>query len=120
MAEAPSSVLDAVLGPDFEWAALVKAEVVRVPPPASGPILMIVSGLILLAAAAGDLGPIGVPIGLLTIAVAVGWWIRKKPTYQLCLTTRNGESVPLESRSREEVDRLAAAIQTEVASRQAP
>jgi len=117
VAEATSSPLDAALGPDFEWAAIVKTEVVRVPPPASGPILLIVSGLILLAAAAGNLGPIGVPLGLLTIAFAIGWWIWKKPTYQLRLATRGGESVPFESKSREEVDRLAAAIQSEAARR---
>lgn len=117
MAEATSSPLDAVLGPDFEWAALAKAEVVRVPPPASGPILLIVSGLILLAAAAGNLGPIGVPLGLVTIAFAVGWWIWKKPTYQLRLRMRTGESVPFESKSREEADRLASEIRAEVAKR---
>jgi hypothetical protein len=117
VAEDESPSLEAVLGPDFEWSALVEAEVVRVPPPASGPILLIVSGLILLAAAAGNLGPIGVPLGLLTIAFAIGWWIWKKPTYQLRLATRGGESVPFESKSREEADRLAVAIQKEAASR---
>lgn len=105
-----STGVDAALGPDFDWAALEKTEIVRVPPPANGPILMIVVGLVVLAASAGDLGLAGVPVGLVIIAVAIGWWVWKKPSWQLRLTTGSRESVPFESVSREEVEGLASAI----------
>ncbi len=103
--------LEAKLGRELDISGLERVEVVRVAPPANGPILMIVAGLVMLAAAMGELGWIGVPAGLATIAAAVGWWAWKKPTFQLQLTASEGKSVPFESASREEVEGLAAAIE---------
>lgn len=98
-------------GHSFEVTEIESVEIVEVPTAATGPILMIPAGLAFLAAAAGDIGLIGIPIGLGLIAGAAIWWERKTPTFQLRLHTDGGDWWPVEDKDRSVVESLAVSIE---------
>jgi len=90
-------------GQTYDLAGVTSARIVEVPTAATGPILMGVTGFVFLAAAAGDFGPAGLPVGLGFLAGAVLWWRAKKPQFQLRLETPSGEICPIEDPDRDAV-----------------
>jgi hypothetical protein len=82
----------------------------RVPPAATGPVLMVVCGVLSLLAVAGDSPVVGGLLGVALLAGAAGWWWRKQPTFALRLQTAAGEVTPFESRDEQIVNRIAVAL----------
>lgn len=87
------------------------ADLHREPAAASGPILMIVVGLICLLSATGDVGVMGAVLGAGLIAAAAIWWTQKKPSFQVILSKEGGEEIPFESLDEQEAARVLEAIQ---------
>ena len=83
----------------------------RVPPASTGPILMIVCGILCLLAVAGNSPLVGGVIGVGLLVGAAGWWMKKKPAFAVRLRTESGEVTPVESYDEQFVDRVAAALE---------
>jgi hypothetical protein len=82
----------------------------RVPPATTGPVLMVVCGVLSLLAVAGESPAVGGLLGVALLTGAAGWWWKKRPTFALRLQTASGEVTPFESRDAQSVDRIAAAL----------
>jgi len=83
----------------------------RVPPASTGPILMIVCGILCLLSVAGNSPLVGGVIGIGLLIGAAGWWMKKKPAFTVRLRTPSGEVTPIESQDPRFVDRVAAALE---------
>jgi hypothetical protein len=83
----------------------------RVPPASTGPILMIVCGILCLLAVTGNSPFVGAVVGVGLLAGAAGWWMKKKPAFTVCLRTASGEVTPIESQDEQFVGRVAAALE---------
>jgi hypothetical protein len=95
----------------YDLAIVRSAKSLRVPAAATGPILMIVVGVLCLLAATGDAGTTGLITGLGLVGAAIVWWTQKKPTFVVQLETAEGEISPVESRDSDFVTRIVDAIQ---------
>ncbi len=99
-----------VSGWHYALSDIESAEVFRQPTAATGPILMIVIGLLSLLAATGEAGASAALLGAASIAGAAIWWTQKKPTFQIILRTSAGEPTPFESRDEQLATRVLQAI----------
>ena len=82
-----------------------------VPAAATGPILMIVVGVLCLLAATGEAGTTGLVTGGGLVGAAVVWWTRKRPTFVVELDTAEGDIRPVESRDADFVERVVGAVE---------
>ncbi len=105
-------------GTSYPLAQIDGASTVREPAAASGPVMMIVAGLVCLLAAVGEVGFLGVALSVVLIGAAVVWWTRKRPTFQLRVRTPSEETVVFESRDEERVRQAADALAAALASRE--
>ncbi len=85
-------------------------EVLRVEKAATGPILMIATGIICLLSAGGDAGLGGALTGVGMIVAAVAWWTQKKPNFQVSLSMEDGEATPFESEDEQVASSVLKAI----------
>jgi hypothetical protein len=83
----------------------------RVPPASTGPILMIVCGILCLLSVAGSSPLVGGVIGIGLLVGAAGWWMKKKPAFTVRLRTASGEVTPIESQDPQFIDRVAVALE---------
>jgi hypothetical protein len=95
----------------YDLTSVRSAKSLRVPAAATGPILMIVVGVLCLLAATGDAGTTGLMTGIGLVGAALVWWTQKKPTFVVQLETAEGEISPVESRDSDFVTRIVDAIQ---------
>lgn len=100
-----------IAGSQHAIAEIRRAELRREPAAASGPILMIVVGVICLLATTGNVGIWGAVMGVALIAAAAVWWTQKKPSFQVSLSTGFGEEVPFESPDEQTASRVLEAVQ---------
>jgi hypothetical protein len=84
----------------------------RVPPASTGPILMIVCGILCLLSVAGNSPLVGGVVGIGLLVGAAGWWMKKRPAFTVRLRTESGEVTPIESQDPHFVDRVAAALES--------
>ena len=83
----------------------------RVPPASTGPILMVVCGILCLLAVTGNSPLVGAVVGVGLLAGAAGWWMKKKPAFTIRLRTASGEATPIESQDEPFVGRVAGALE---------
>ncbi len=85
-------------------------EILRVPTAATGPILMIATGIIFLLSFGGDAGFGGALTGVGMIVAAVVWWTQKKPNFQVSLSMEDGQATPFESQDEQVASSVLKAI----------
>jgi hypothetical protein len=95
----------------YDLGKVRSARSVRVPAASTGPILMIVVGVLCLLAATGEAGTTGLVAGIGLLGAAILWWTQKKPTFVVELDTPEGTISPVESRDADFVDRVVAAVE---------
>ncbi len=85
-------------------------EILRVPTAATGPILMIATGIICMFAVGGNAGLGGVLAGVGMIVGAIAWWTQKKPNFQVSLSMEDGLAAPFESPDEQVASSVLKAI----------
>ncbi len=86
------------------------AEVLRVEKAATGPILLIATGIICLLSVSGDGGLRGALAGVGMIVGAVAWWALKKPNFHVLLSMEDGQATPFESQDERIASKVLKAI----------
>jgi hypothetical protein len=99
-----------VSGFRYVLSEIKSVEILRVPKAATGPILMIASGIVCVLAVGGDVGLEGALVGIGLIAGAVAWWTQKKPSFHVSLSTKDGQVVPFESQDEQAAHSVLNAI----------
>lgn len=79
-------------------------------------VVIILGGLYTLGSFAGDQTGSGV-VGLIVVAAAIYWWIRKKPMYHVMLRTAGGEAKALSSEQKEYIEKVVQALNDAIVTR---
>lgn len=104
-------------GDAHDLAGVSAATLARQPAAATGPILMIVAGLLCLLSVTGEAGWTGGAVGAGLLVGAGVWWRLKQPTFQVRLESLEGELTAYESRDEERAGRVLSAVQQALEAR---
>lgn len=74
-------------------------------PSRKGPIILIIIGLLTMAAGKG-----AIVVGLLLIGGGIAWWVSQKTDYQVLLSSSSGEAKALSSNDGDWISRVVNAL----------
>ncbi len=102
-----------LVGPDwrFQLSKIESVQLQRIITAATGPILMIASGVICLLSSFGDGGMMRAMMGVGLLIPATIWWVRKKPRFQVHLHMAGEDAIAFESPDEQFAAQVLAAIE---------
>jgi hypothetical protein len=99
-------------GQTYAMSGITSVKTFEKTPSRKGPIVLIVIGLLMLAA-----GKSALVLGLLLLAGGIAWWVISKPDYSVLLTSASGEAKAYSSKDKEFVSKIVGAVNNAIVHR---
>ena len=93
------------VGQTYAMSGITSAKTLKKTPSRTAPIVLIVIGLLSLAA-----GESTIVFGLILLAGGIAWWVMSKPDYSVLLTSASGVANAYTSKDKEFVSKIVGAV----------